>query len=281
MTATTAKLQAIRTVREQAERDGRTIEVFDDMEPDSRELLRELMRLKEELEGLTGLLDARGHGVSHELFGGRKHVAREPVVEERRAAPGEAAKQPDGGAEGFQREVRYHAEPRGDGWDGEVKTGGSEFGLQRLLLKVDRNVRHGGRDVDLRGGEHFALPLLRGRVVDLEDANVRVRIAISEGVEPRAEDEVLADAIVRMRCGERVFRDARAGHHEGAEGGGEGALFLVRGASEFLRVLGAEDADSERIVEDEGMLVVELVRSTAEGYAECRAGWLGFGHASF
>ena len=38
------------------------------------------------------------------------------------------------------------------------------------------------------GGEEFALPLLGGGVVDLEDVQVRVRVAVGEGVEAGAEE---------------------------------------------------------------------------------------------
>ena len=115
--------------------------------------------------------------------------------------------------------------------------------------------------------EELALPGLGGGVVDLEDAQVRVGVAVGEGVEAGAEQDVLGDA-ARDGLGEQVFGVTAAGDEEGAQADGEGAR-LVRGiaaGSAFdLGGVRAEDGDGDGVVEDEGRGVVELVGGAAHG----------------
>jgi hypothetical protein len=76
--------------------------------------------------------------------------------------------------------------------------------------------------------EEFALPLLGGGVVDLEDAEAGVGVAVGEGVEACAEEDVLGDTVADG-LGELVFGVAAAGYKEGAEGYGEGLVELGAG----------------------------------------------------
>ncbi len=82
-------------------------------------------------------------------------------------------------------------------------------------MKSTASVGNGVGNRDVFGVKALALPFLRGRVIDLEDAEVRERIAIREGVEAGAEDDELSDAAADGE-GEFVFGVAGAGGHEGA-----------------------------------------------------------------
>ena len=122
----------------------------------------------------------------------------------------------------------------------------------------------------MAGGEEFAFPLLRCRVVDLEDTQHGVRVAVGEGVQAGAEQHVLRNAA--CDCGgKEVFGVAAAGDEEGTQTDGVRALLLVGGgfgcAAKLIGV-GAEDGDCEGIVEDERGSVEDLVSSPAEGDAE-------------
>jgi hypothetical protein len=112
-------------------------------------------------------------------------------------------------------------------------------------------------------------------MVDLEDVEAGVGVAVGEGVEACTEEDVLGDS-VGDGLGERVFGVAAAGDHEGAEGDGVGTLFEVgvaAGCAVELFGVGAEDGDGDGVSEDEGMGVEELVRGSAQGHAESSTGW--------
>jgi len=104
-------------------------------------------------------------------------------------------------------------------------------------------------------------------VVDLEDAEGGVGVAVGEGVEACSEEDVLGDA-ASYGVGELIFGVAAAGDEEGAEGEGEGLVELGGGAVDFGKVGFAEDGDGDGVVEDEGRGVIELVGGSAESYAE-------------
>ena len=114
-------------------------------------------------------------------------------------------------------------------------------------------------------------------MVDLKDAEAGVGVAVGEGVEAGAEQDVLGDS-VGDGFGQLVFGVAAARDEEGAEGDGERASFLARrwvGGAFDLRGVGTEDGDGDGVVEDEGWGVVELVGGAAESYAEGGTGWAG------
>src|SRR6202047_824837 len=87
-----------------------------------------------------------------------------------------------------------------------------------------------------------------------------MRIAIGKSIEPRAEDDILSYT-VSDRTGEFVFGVAAAGRHECAEGAGE-SVVLFRIGSKIVCSLGADDPQSERVVENFG-LIQQLVRGPA------------------
>ena len=75
-----------------------------------------------------------------------------------------------------------------------VEAGGEELGGEGLVFEVDGDVGEVGGSGEAGVEEEFALPLLGGGVVDFEDAEMRVGVAVGEGVEAGAEQDVLSDA---------------------------------------------------------------------------------------
>jgi hypothetical protein len=66
---------------------------------------------------------------------------------------------------------------------------------KQLTFEVDWDVGEICGSGKAAGFEELALPLLRRGVVDLEDAKVWVRVAVSEGVEAGAEKNILRNAL--------------------------------------------------------------------------------------
>ena len=114
-------------------------------------------------------------------------------------------------------------------------------------------------------------------MVDLEDAQLGVGVAVGEGVQAGAQEDVLGDP-VGDGFGELVFGVAAARDQEGAQADGERAGLPARrrvGRAFDLGGVVAEDRDGDGVVEDQGAGVVELVGGAAESYAEGGAGWAG------
>ena len=122
---------------------------------------------------------------------------------------------------------------------------------ERLAFEVDRGVGEICRSGEAAGFKQVALPLLRRGVVDLEDAKLRVRVAVGEGVEACSEENVLCDALsdgVR----ERVFGVAAAGDEEGAEGDGERTVGTGGCAAKLFTIRFAKDGNGDWVVENKG-----------------------------
>jgi hypothetical protein len=109
---------------------------------------------------------------------------------------------------------------------------------------------------------------LRGRVIDLENAKVRVRVAMSEGVEPCTEKDILLSALLDG-ASEVVFGVAAPCDKECAKGDGERTVRTGGRAMKLVRVRGSENWDSDGIVENKWRRIVDLVRSATQGYAKC------------
>jgi hypothetical protein len=114
-------------------------------------------------------------------------------------------------------------------------------------------------------------------MVDLEDPELRVRVAVSERVEACSEEDVLRNTLGNG-AGERVFGVAAAGNEEGAKGDGERTVRTGGRAAKLFGVSSAEYRDGDGVVEDERSRVVELVRGTTQGHAKCSSGWTGVLH---
>src|SRR5580704_5470353 len=139
------------------------------------------------------------------------------------------------------------------------------------MLEIHGGVGEAGGRGDSAGFEELAFPLLGGGVIDLEDAEARVRVAVGEGVEPGSEEDILGDS-AGYGPGEQVFGVAAACDQEGAEGDGEGLVEFGDGLVDLREIVGAEDGDGDGVVEDEWLRIVELVRGATHGYAESGAG---------
>jgi len=124
---------------------------------------------------------------------------------------------------------------------------------------------------EIAGGEEFALPLLGGGVVDLEDVELRPGIAIGEGVEAGAEEDVLSDS-AGDGAGEVVFGVTAAGDEVCPHCDGKWPIDAGGSTVNLLDVGLSEKRNGDGIGEDE-RLVVELVRGAAESDAESGARW--------
>ena len=229
---------------------------------------------EEEAERLAGGGDASGEQLENHAAAASQRVGVEGVVEAETGASGEMSNSGEGGAEGFEGEVRGDTEPAEEGRAGGVKAGFEETGGEGLVLEVEGDIGEVGGDGDFSLGEHVTLPLLRGGVVDLKDVERWERVAVGEGVEAGAEDNVLRDAA--SDCdGELIFREAAAGSHEAAEVLGDG----VAGALEIAGVAFGDEWQCDGVVENAWALH-QLVCGTADGDAQGGSAGLAVFHES-
>src|SRR5579872_4790454 len=112
-------------------------------------------------------------------------------------------------------------------------------------------------------------------MVDLEDMQFGVRIAVGERIEACAQNHKLSDSL-RDGLGQFVFGITAAGSHEGAEGARK-SMVLFRVGTKVLRGFRADNAQGKRIVEHSGM-VMELMGGAANGYALGGAAEVAFLH---
>ena len=113
-------------------------------------------------------------------------------------------------------------------------------------------------------------------MIDLEHAQAAMRIAIREGVESRAEDNVLTDT-TRDRTREFVLGVTAARCHESAESAGEGVVLFGIG-TEIVCGFGTDDPQGERVVEN-FWIVQQLVRGAANRHAMCGLAEFTFLHS--
>jgi hypothetical protein len=114
-------------------------------------------------------------------------------------------------------------------------------------------------------------------VVHLEDAKLRIRVAVSEGIKACTEKNILRNTLGNG-AGKRVFSVATACDDEGAKGDGERTVRTRGSATKFFSVGVAEERDGYGIIQDKRLGVVELVRSTTESHAKCSSRWAGILH---
>jgi hypothetical protein len=116
-------------------------------------------------------------------------------------------------------------------------------------------------------GKQRALPFLRRRKIDFEDADLRKRVAIGEGVEAGSEDHVLPDA-AGHRLGEMILGVAAARGHEGAEVAAHGVDCTL----DVVLVPGADQAQSDGVIEHRGR-IGDLMGSATNGHAQRGSAW--------
>ena len=85
-------------------------------------------------------------------------------------------------------------------------------------------------------------------MVDFEHTQAGMGIAIGEGIESGAEDNVLTHTVCD-RAGEFVFGIAAARRHERAESAGEGVVLFGIG-TKIVCGLRTDDPQGERVVEN-------------------------------
>ena len=106
-------------------------------------------------------------------------------------------------------------------------------------------------------------------MIDFEHVEIcgKVRIAPSESIETRAEEQILAHATID-RNGQFVFGKAAAGSHEGAQTACGRMRFMRGGDGKFLSRFRRKNEEGKRIAEDR-RIVNELMGGTPHGYAQC------------
>ncbi len=100
-----------------------------------------------------------------------------------------------------------------------------------------------------------------------------MRIAVSECVEARTEEDILCDTVVNG-ADKRIFGVAAACDEEGAETYRERTVRTRWSAAQLFCVGIAEDGNGDGVVEDERWRIVELVSGSTQGHAKS-----GFGGA--
>jgi hypothetical protein len=145
------------------------------------------------------------------------------------------------------------------------------------MFEVDGDISEICRSGKAAGFEKLALPLLRSGVVDLEDAKMRIRVAVGERVEACSEQDVLRNTLGNG-VSEVVFSVTAAGDEEGAKADGERTVRTGGSAAKFFGVSDAEYGDRDGVVENERFRVVDLVRCTTQSHAKCSSGWAGVLH---
>ena len=76
----------------------------------------------------------------------------------------------------------------------DVETRGLELRRERLAFEIHWHVCQSFWNPNAAALKQVPFPLLRGRVIHLKDTQPRVRISIGEGVEARAEQNILSNA---------------------------------------------------------------------------------------
>jgi hypothetical protein len=232
-------------------------------------------RLEEADPGFTERGNPCRAGVSPGAHLGRQARGRIAVVEDHLAAGGHAA---DGRQRAEDRrlaQIGHDPEPGEEGGRARLEARAGKSIDQGLALEIDG--RHGQRSGkgDARLGESPALPGLGGGMIDLEDAEPVMGIAIGEGVKARPEHDQLARA-PRDGARQLILGKARA---RGDEEPHAAALWMIGAvAAERLGVL-AQNGQRQGIGEDAPFLQ-ELVRRAMGGGGAGRAARLSGLHGS-
>jgi hypothetical protein len=200
------------------------------------------------------------------------------IVEDDAGASGLCCDEVERGAKRGVREIGDDSQPREERGHLLVEASGFELFAETVMFKVDRGVSKAWWSRDVAGCEEFALPLLGRWVVDFEDVQAGVGIAVGEGVEASSEQDILRDT-VGYGLREIVFGVAAARNEESAKRHGKRLVQFGSGAVNFGKIYLAENGNGDRVIEDERRRVIELVRGSAQGYAECSSGRTGWLHA--
>ena len=178
-----------------------------------------------------------------------------------------------------ERKIRNHSQPREERGnpciepriDPPIEPHRPQLFPKHFVLEINRDIGQSLGHRQFALGQQAALPGLRGRVVDLKDAKLRIRIAVREGVQPCAEQHVLRD-VMGDSNGKAILGIAAARHQKSSQPnrgraiGSKGAA--LRSSAQLLSILPAKQRHGDRILEHQRRRIVDLVRGAPQGYAE-------------
>jgi len=134
-----------------------------------------------------------------------------------------------------------------------------------LALEVDGHEGECIRNWQLRGGEDFAFPGLRGGMVDFENVNAGEGIAQREGVEAGAKDQRLTNSVVAHAGSENILAETRTADHERTQCCRERFARGCGCALEFRAGVRRKNRHSEGVFEDERARIMQLVCRATHG----------------
>jgi hypothetical protein len=111
-------------------------------------------------------------------------------------------------------------------------------------------------------------------MIDLKHMQLGVRISMRKGIQSRAQQNVLRNAIGNS-VRKVVLRVAAARNQKGAKPDRERPVRTHGRTSKFFGITRTEDRNRNRILKHKGPRIVELVRSAAQGNAERSSRWTG------
>src|SRR5262249_20047777 len=143
-----------------------------------------------------------GDGSSRLQLLASKILVRQHEGEHDGSGVGERGHHPQGGLDGGESQVLGYTQPGEKRWSLHIEARDQQSLCQRLPLEVNRRPVEIGRYSDPCGPESLALPGLRGRMVDLEDLEQPRKwwLAVREGIQPRAQDDVLPYPAFGCQC---------------------------------------------------------------------------------
>src|ERR1700677_250510 len=109
-------------------------------------------------------------------------------------------------------------------------------------------------------------------MIDFKDTKIGVRVAMREGIETRSQKNVLSNSLCH-RIIEHVFCIAAPCHDKCAQSNRERSIRTDRCTPQLLAVSISQDRGGDRIVEDEGLRIIELMRCATQRHAKSGAGW--------
>ncbi len=153
-----------------------SVQVFDGREAHCPQVLRQLLRIEKEAEGLAGARDALRQAVESHLLQLAHALAGNRIVEDHSAALGQAGDEPQSGEGCLPGQVGHHAQPGEECRSVVAEIGGGKAVRQRVPLEVHGGEAHRLRNHDSALAQTFPLPGLGGGMIHLKDLQRRMRI---------------------------------------------------------------------------------------------------------
>src|SRR5277367_3082617 len=95
-----------------------------------------------------------------------------------------------------------------------------------------------------------------------------------KSIQACAKQHILRNATGNSVC-KIVFSVATTSDQKSAKSDGEGAVGTRRRTAKILRIRGAQDRNGDRVVEDQRLRIVKLMRGSAESNPEGSSRWTG------